>query len=216
MLARILLSALSLSVVLLLTAGCQGRPTVGGGIGAISRAATSGSVDVPKMPATVEEFTAWRNQVATEPEGGAAVYVVALATYAKDKDLGLQFLTIAIDQAHLVNGNQGVKGRQPKGIAVQRWKENIGRKPYVARSYFEGTSPENSYQLPAANLEISYSEVRDLGGNRSKVFVVSSGADSPRPITLQQNDKGLWKAWEWSSLSVGTRPPKQAPVDDDL
>ena len=211
--ASIMILAVSLAALV----GCQsGRPSAGGGMSAMKSAFSGGTVDVPKMPKTVEEFTAWRDKVATEPEGGAAVYVVALATYAEDEDLGLQFLTIALDQAHLVPGTKGLKGRQPKAIAVQRWKERIGRKPYVARSYFQGTSPENGYKLGSGALEISYTEVRDEGGNRAKVFVVSTGADSARPIMLQQNNRGLWKAWEWRPPEVGCRKPATGGADDDL
>ena len=55
----------------------------------------------------------------------------------------------------------------------------------------------------------------EVQAERAKVFVWSSGADSPRPLTLIKNNRGLWKATNWSSLTVGIRPPA-APLDDDL
>ena len=50
---------------------------------------------------------------------------------------------------------------------------------------------------------------------RAKLFVFSSGADSPRPVTVKKNNRGLWKATSYSSLDVGVRPPIVI-VDDDL
>jgi hypothetical protein len=34
-------------------------------------------------------------------------------------------------------------------------------------------------------------------------------------MTLKVNDKGLWKAYEWSSLIVGIRTPKKN-ISDNL
>jgi hypothetical protein len=48
-----------------------------------------------------------------------------------------------------------------------------------------------------------------------KVFITSSGASSPRPVTVKRNDKGIWKAYEWSTLIVGVEPPA-GNVSDDL
>jgi hypothetical protein len=49
---------------------------------------------------------------------------------------------------------------------------------------------------------------------KAKVFVTSSGADTARPIHLLKNDKGFWKANNWSSLVVGVKFIKK--VVDDL
>ncbi len=42
-----------------------------------------------------------------------------------------------------------------------------------------------------------------------------TGAATPRPVTLKRNDRGVWKAYEWSSLLVGVRPPV-LKIEDDL
>ena len=37
----------------------------------------------------------------------------------------------------------------------------------------------------------------------------------PRPISLHRNDKGIWKAYEMSSLFLNVSPPASTnPVDD--
>lgn len=171
--------------------------------------------DVPALPASVEEFLTLRGDLATTPHGGAVVYTVALVTYARDQELGLQMLTIAMDGSELQDG--GVyKGKTPSHRRLQELKERIAARPYVARSYIQGTSPENQYQIPDASLQVKIREQpRDVGEDRAKVFVHSTGADSPRPITLLKNNRGLWKAKNFGSLDLGVRPPIQA-VDDDL
>ena len=46
-----------------------------------------------------------------------------------------------------------------------------------------------------------------------KVFFSCSGADSPRPITLARNKRGIWKASGWHSLLVTVKAPL---CEDDL
>ena len=171
--------------------------------------------DIPALPNTVEEFLSLRGDLATTPHGGAVVYAVALVTYAGDPELGLQMLTIAMDVSELSDGSV-YKGKAPGRRRLQELKERIGARPYVARSYIQGTSPENQYAIPSGPLQVKIREqVRDVADDRAKVFVHSTGADSPRPITLLKNSRGVWKAKAYGSLDVGVRPPVAA-TDDDL
>ena len=79
-----------------------------------------------------------------------------------------------------------------------------------------GTSPDNGYTLPEPpyTLEITRNPYSEINENTVKVFVLSSGADSPRPVTLKQNSRGIWKV-SVESLILGIREPVTAdPVDD--
>lgn len=87
------------------------------------------------------------------------------------------------------------------------FKQQIESSPYIVRSYFAGATPENGYALDPNNLEITITRV-DPGDGYTKIFVQSSGADSPRPITLKLNDSGLWQVDEFSSIYAGVRSPK--------
>lgn len=168
-------------------------------------------------PQDLEAFVALRDRLATTPEGGAAVFVAALCAYAQDPVAGLAHLTVAIDLARLDKGSAGYKGYQPGRADQQAFKERVAAKPFLARSYVQGTSPENGYAIPDQALV----KVRDQGlagessAETAKRFVHSTGADSPRPLVLKKNNRGLWKADAWSSLTVGVRAPVQV-VDDDL
>jgi hypothetical protein len=86
----------------------------------------------------------------------------------------------------------------------------VGSRSYIPRSYIQGTTPRNGYRLPEAPYRFEFAHNPYSGDEASgayKVFLVSSGADSARPVSLRRKEGGLWKAWEWSSLLVGVRPP---------
>jgi hypothetical protein len=172
--------------------------------------------EIPALPTTVDEFVALRNDMATTPFGGAVVYVVALVLYSNDPELGLQCLTVAVDASELTSGDI-FKGKAPTKRRLRELKDRIAARPYLARSYFKGTTPENRYEIPSGPLSIQIRhQDRDVFTEDSaKVFVHSSGADSPRPITLKKNNRGVWKAGTYGSLDVGIRKPIEI-IDDAL
>lgn len=171
-------------------------------------------VEVPGLPATVEDLVALRDRIATTPEGGAAVLVVAMIAYAQDAAVGTKFLTVALEASKLVDGPDGFKGKQPGRMVLIDAASRIGKAPHIARSYVQGATPQNGYALPAPPWRISGREQPgDVQADRGKTFVRSTGADSPRPVHLVRNERGHWKATNWSSLEVGVRAPA-GPADD--
>jgi hypothetical protein len=175
------------------------------------------SVEIPSRPTSIEEYLDLRDRVATSPEGGAAMMVVALLAYADGEELGQACLTCAVASTRLVDGVKGYRGRQLSNASLQRIRTQIRGRDYVARSYVSGTTPQDGYQLAAAPYMVECLRNVHSGDPTSgqcKVFVVSSGADSPRPVTLAKNENGIWKAIEWSSLIVGVRPPVDHARDE--
>jgi hypothetical protein len=176
-------------------------------------------VVVDKLPATIEEFIALRDKLAVTPHGGAVMDVLASILYTQNQALGLQAITVATDMKWLEadKSGKGFKGFIPWNAEQGRLKERLlyGRE-YVARSYVQGTSPENGYTIPAGPLKFKIREQANsvIDPNNIKLFVFCTGADSPRPMALKKNDKGLWKAYEWSSLQVGPRAPVSTQKDD--
>lgn len=183
--------------------------------------ASGQKVTVPKLPTTVDEFIELRDKIAQTPEGGATIMIIALITYAQNPELGLPFLTIAIEKDQLTDGKGGYKDKVPSKAAMSMIESQIGKdskKSYTPNSYIQGTSPDNGYKLPSNNLILEFNTNSSSGDPKSgtfKLFVKSSGADSARPITVKSNDKGVWKAKEWSSLLVGVRPPTVKGTDTD-
>lgn len=172
------------------------------------------SVTVQSMPGDVDEFLALRDQLSSTPEGGAAVFLVAVMAYVENIELGEQFLTIALDQNNLSKG-KAYKGYSPSS-SLQYHLKRIQGMPYLARSYVAGTSPSNGYNASAPyRFDFSRNRYSKEKEDRIKVFVACSGADTPRPITMQKNNRGVWKAYNASSIFVGIRKPAGGD-DDDL
>lgn len=172
------------------------------------------TIQTTEVPTTIDEFLEFRNQVATTPEGGAAVFSMALMMYTNNQELGLQALTIALDRSELSEG-EVYKGYQPQN-SINYHLSNLLRKPYTARSYVLGTSPENGYKLPNnLKFKLTRNSYSEQSNGDIKVFIKCTGASTPRPITLRKNNRGYWKAVNYNSLFVGSQPPVEV-VDDGL
>ncbi len=176
----------------------------------------SRNVKIEKLPTTVEEFIEVRNQLANTPQGGAAVFIMALKIQSENPSIGEKCLIIAADRARLMTGNV-YKDFQLDTFGMRRIKEQLKYSPYIPNSYFVGATSENGYNFNVPT-EMNCS-INAHSGNESegvlKIFVKSSGADSPRPIVMKRNNRGIWKANEWSSIVMGIVPPK-VNIDDDI
>ncbi|MBN2890328.1 MAG: hypothetical protein JXL97_00540 [Bacteroidales bacterium] len=173
-------------------------------------------VEIKKMPTTIDEFLEMRDNIANTPEGGATMFIIALKIYQENPELGAQCLVISADRTRLQSGSV-YKGFQLMPNDFSRIKSQLSQYPYVVNSYFKGATPENGYTFNFPT-QMDFSS-NDYSGSVEegdfKVFVQCYGADNPRPIRLIRNDKGYWKAKEWSSIIMGIRKPVEE-IDDDL
>lgn len=175
-------------------------------------------VTVERFPDSVEEFVALRDQLAATPQGGAVMMVLALQAYVRDPALGWPCLAIAVDRSRLQEGATGYQGWELIPAERSRITSRLKGQAHLPWSYILGTSPEEGYRLPAPPYRLECSDnlySGSLEAGSYKVFVRCSGAASPRPVTLKRNDRGLWKAYEWSSLLLGVIKPAN-PQRDDL
>ncbi len=177
--------------------------------GPLAAASAPKEIRIERVPETVEAFLALRNRLATSPEGGAAVFLVALLRYASDKAMGRTFLTIALDRGELSQGND-YKGFSP-GASIAY---HLGRfQPHWPRAYLKGAKAENGYKV-APPYVVTVSRNRYSGSEASgqvKVFLHLAGG-RPRPVTMKVNSRGLWKASLVSSLFLPV-PKPQKPDD---
>lgn len=173
------------------------------------------SITIKAMPKTNEEFVKLRNAQATTPEGGAAMFLLAMLAWEKDKDLGEPFFTIALDKGQLKKGKGGYKGYAPGNSAMFLIKRIDGKKVFP-KAYVKGTTTKAGY---AAKAPFTFKFMRNKHSKQTngdiKVYVYCSGADTPRPVRLRKNNRGLWKVVEFSSLVVGMKKPPSKD-DDDL
>ncbi len=173
-------------------------------------------IDLPEAVEAMEQFLAFRDSVADTPEGGAAVFVLAMLLFESDQELGTHALTVALDRSQLREATPGYRGFEPGGSAQAFITRSLLPRPSLARSYLLETSAANAYAEPEdRRVAMSRNRYSVLTEDRVKVFVECSGASSPRPLTLQKNNRGVWKAYEYSSLFVGIQPPEER-IDDSL
>ena len=135
--------------------------------------------------------------------------IIALHLYVQNEDLGQRCLAAAVHPERLDKGTGGFQGLELRGSNMRLIKSQLGGQPHVPRSYFQGATPENGYQLPDPPYTMEFSDnpySEDAGMGTYKVFVACSGADSDRPVTVSQAE-GIWRAIEWSTLIVGVREP---------
>jgi len=172
------------------------------------------TIEFKKQAKTTDQFIKLRNKIAKTPEGGAAMFMLALKIYNSNPELGKQFLVLSVDKKSLRSGDV-YKGYALRNSDMSLIKRQFNKNNKIPNSYIKGATPKNNYKvkLPYVYKFTHNRYSGDKSQGKFKVFVKCYGADSPRPIHLKRNDKGIWKASSWSSVVVGIKPP---PVIDDL
>ena len=152
------------------------------------------------LPQNVDELRAVADM--STPFKTAALAVLAFAQYEKDVQSSLDMLNF-------------LKGPRPLSVFdTQFIRDRLGGKGYVIRSYFRGTSPQNDYTIPAPPyaIEVSDNPYSYTNEGYATLYLHSSGADSPRGVTLRQKaSTGEWFLWEHTFLSDIRVPQSQDP-----
>ena len=146
----------------------------------------------------IDDFIDEQNDVATTPQGGALMFVQALIEYSKGTELGNEMMTNAIFEDDLVNSKLSAMDR----YRLYRVKE------FMARSYIDGTSPDDCYAIPDEDqVRLAFRDqdkyVGSIASGRYKVFVYTGDTTlTARPLTLKRNRDGIWKVVEFSTLTL--------------
>lgn len=133
------------------------------------------------------------------PEETAALTVAALVRYTEDQAAGIEMLNV-------LRGPKGPFSAQE----IQLLKDQLLRdRDYVARSHFNGATPENDY-TPAQPYSVTVADSvhsYDQEGYAT-LYIRSGGADNPRAITLRKKPStGEWFLWNHVGLLPGIRVP---------
>lgn len=159
------------------------------------------TISFERIPATLDELKALPEASLKQPEFGAALFVAAMMNYKDDP-------ATAISMLEFLKGPAGVSEYEKQFI-----KDRLSDgKEYVVRSYFAGTSPENDY---TPSVPYSVTPERDLSfeeDGRARIFMKSSGADSPRMIKMRlKASTGEWFIEEELILSDIRIPKNMDP-----
>ncbi|MBQ7740542.1 MAG: hypothetical protein IJT65_04845 [Eubacterium sp.] len=151
-------------------------------------------------PARVEEFAALPQVAMSTPFDTAALTVLALSLYPKNRDL-------CYDALNLLKGPRPLSEYDKQFI-----RDRFMDKDYVPRSYFDGATPDNDY-TPSLPLTITVSDnpYSYQQEGYAKLFIKSGGADSPREVLLRLAKDGKWYLWEQYLLSGIREPESQNP-----
>jgi hypothetical protein len=168
---------------------------------AVALAANAG-----ELPKSVADLQARIPLEAKTPEGGLKLWFDCVFVYlGGDKTLGTALIT---------EMTKDKDWQATMGYFV----DALNSKPYIFRSYCKGATPDNQYSMDPTKYEL------DIRGTNTKPFedypegkvvlirLGSSGADSVRPVFMEANGRGEYKAREFSSICVGVRPPKQGKI----
>jgi hypothetical protein len=173
------------------------------------------TVAIEKMPASVEEFTTMRNTLATNPKGAYAMFVIAMLTYVKDKEMGLRFFTLIMDMGKLTRNSSdpaNVQGYVPSRSAMASIRQ-LDTRLYLPGVYLVNTKVDTgyAYTLPAS---IEFRQATIRGPEAIALYALTTSGNSARPISFTKNDKGIWKASEFSSVFVGvSKIPRVRQID---
>jgi hypothetical protein len=159
------------------------------------------SVDIPSLPTTLAELQAMPGAKLTDEYAVTALALAVLCNYENDPDETCRMMDF-------------LRGPQPMtGVDKQFIRDRLKGRSYVIRSYFKGATPDNNYTptKPYA-VEISENSYSREEQGYVKLFVRTSGADSPRPITLRlKPSTGQWFVWQQSLLTDVQKPKESDP-----
>ncbi len=175
------------------------------------------SEKITRMPSTVTGFLNLRKEMGTHPKGASALFIIAMATYVKNPNLGTKFFTLIIDRYYITKNCRNTatfKGYCPNRSALYHIRR-LKRMSYLPGVYISGTNVSNSYafNLPA---EISFNQVTVRGKERVSMYISTTSGNLARPLTLVKSSNGYWKAKNFSSLFVGVSRVPTKRVKDDL
>lgn len=179
------------------------------------------TVTANSWPSDFSSFESFRDANASTSQGAVIVLLAALSIYSKNAEEGKKALIISLDANSLISDTSpnGYKGFNINRNTIDLVKRQLEQHPYLIGSYLPGSSFQNGYKPSNPPYNFTLTSNRFSGTEESgqkKLFLPSSGADTPRPVTVKRNAKGVWKASEFSSLLVGIKKPATSNPADDL
>jgi hypothetical protein len=169
--------------------------------------AVAAGVAHAELPTTLEEFQTRVADQASDPQKAVKLFFDGIFIYLSgEKELGKQCI---IEMSRYKEWTES----QHRMLL-----ERMESMPHIYRSYAEGATPDNAYEMNPQDYKLVYhGEVnlkpytdRDEGAF-AKLFIVSGGADAPRSLTLQRNNAGQYKVYEFSTINLDIRPIKPPP-----
>ena len=140
-------------------------------------------------------------QIGTNPEDAIALWVEAAVLAQENNDEGwegLSELTLPLRKDPIW------RKKDAHHYFLKKLKDPNSN---CFKSMIMGTSPENGYAFNYDEIAVEVTRQAGEDSNGHKYFVLSSGADTPRPIHLKKSNKtDLWYINAYSSFYVDVQP----------
>ena len=151
-------------------------------------------------PVDFQDFKTRYRSIGTSPEGAVRMYFDAVFSYIDParKSEGSKMLRYSLHE------RQNWESFPTRGTFVSRLKDPSFH--HIFRSFAEGTSSHNNYAMNPDNYRLVFAGTRQES-DYVKILLRSSGADSPRPLHVQQFEDGLWYVTNNHSTYVEVRRP---------
>ncbi|HZK26605.1 MAG TPA: hypothetical protein VFD00_03580 [Thermoclostridium sp.] len=154
-----------------------------------------------ELPTSLGTLRALPEASLQEPHYAAGLLIPALCLWPSKQSMALEMI-------NFLKGPQGLSNHE-----IQFINERLRGKEYLPFSYFAGTSPQNEYK-PTRPYTVTITTVPtsfDEAGY-AKLYLQSSGADSPRPVQLRNKaSSGEWFLWDQMLLSQIREPVSADP-----
>lgn len=157
----------------------------------ITKSNQSWQVVFNELPTSLAMLRAAPEASLKEPYHAAALLIPALCMWPVNQGT-------AIEMINFLKGPQELTTRD-----IQFMNERFRGKDYLPFSYFAGSTPANGYE-PSQPYTVTVSTVPTsfAEAGYAKLYLQSSGADSPRPVQMRQRPStGEWFLWEQMLLS---------------
>jgi hypothetical protein len=158
------------------------------------------------LPTTLEEFQARVTAEASDPQKSVKLFFDGIFIYLSgEKELGKQCIM------------EMSRYKEWQESQHRMLLERMESMPHIYRSYAAEATPENAYEMDPQDYQLVHHGDINLKpyadkaeGAFAKLFIRSGGADAPRSLTLQRNNAGQYKIYEFSSINLDIRPVKAA------
>lgn len=135
------------------------------------------------LPENVDQLKALPEATLTDPYAVAALSVLAVRNFAKDRAASTEML-------NFLSGPEPMSKMSLQAIS-DRFMDG---KDYKVRSFFEGATPANNY-TPAQpyRIKATSNPYSFQNENWATMYLTSGGADNPRPVRLRKKPStGQW------------------------
>ena len=171
-----------------------------------------GTTAEAKLPATWAEFKQEYQIEAKTPQG--ALNMLFKGIFCYNKAVQTKNNQLKIDAGKMIR--YAIYSETPiessPNYSTFRERLNNPDYHYIFRSYCQGTSVDNSYQMDPENFKLDFgkyvNEGEKAGRKYCQLFIKSSGADKPRFVRQTRELDGLWYTTKPQNVYLDVRKPK--------